>query len=198
MRIAPELFLKELVIGGLGSGVFEISKVFRNEGIDATHNPEFTTIEVYKPFANYHYMREMTETLFREIVRKVNGGSLQVRITKQKKVEEGTAAAATSSTSSDATSSNSASTTDVSATTATSSVEEELIIDFSQPFRTIDIMSTLQAKLNRDSPLPDPNNEASLAEYLQICKNNNVEVKAPITLPRVLGKSINSCNFHQY
>ena len=52
LRIAPELFLKQLVIGGF-ERVFEVGKVFRNEGIDSTHNPEFTSIEFYMAYADY-------------------------------------------------------------------------------------------------------------------------------------------------
>lgn len=52
LRIAPELFLKQLIIGGF-ERVFEIGKVFRNEGIDSTHNPEFTSIEFYMAYADY-------------------------------------------------------------------------------------------------------------------------------------------------
>ena len=52
LRVAPELFLKQLIIGGF-ERVYEIGKVFRNEGIDATHNPEFSSIEFYMAYADY-------------------------------------------------------------------------------------------------------------------------------------------------
>jgi len=60
MRIAPELYLKELIVGGIDR-VFEIGKQFRNESIDMTHNPEFTTCELYEAYADYHDLMEMTE-----------------------------------------------------------------------------------------------------------------------------------------
>lgn len=62
MRIAPELYLKELVVGGL-ERVYEIGKQFRNEGIDLTHNPEFTTCEFYMAFADYNDLMELTEQM---------------------------------------------------------------------------------------------------------------------------------------
>ena len=62
MRIAPELYLKQLVVGGLDR-VYEIGKQFRNEGIDLTHNPEFTTCEFYMAFADYYDLMELTEKM---------------------------------------------------------------------------------------------------------------------------------------
>lgn len=62
LRIAPELWLKRLVLGGMDR-VFEIGPAFRNEGLDATHNPEYTTCEFYKAFANLEELIDMTETL---------------------------------------------------------------------------------------------------------------------------------------
>ena len=62
LRIAPELYLKQLVIGGFDR-VFEIGKVFRNEGIDSTHNPEFTTCEFYQAYAEYNDVMKMTEDM---------------------------------------------------------------------------------------------------------------------------------------
>jgi len=72
MRIAPELYLKELVVGGL-ERVYEIGRQFRNEGIDLTHNPEFTTCEFYMAYADVHDVMEMTEELVSGLVFAVKG-----------------------------------------------------------------------------------------------------------------------------
>ncbi len=66
MRIATELHLKRLVVGGMGR-VFEIGRIFRNEGVDKRHNPEFTSMEAYQAFGDYETMAELTETLIREL-----------------------------------------------------------------------------------------------------------------------------------
>lgn len=70
LRIAPELYLKRLVVGGMGP-VFEINRCFRNEGMDLTHNPEFTTIEWYYPYKTYFDLMEMTKELFYTIFDKL-------------------------------------------------------------------------------------------------------------------------------
>ena len=66
LRIAPELYLKRLVVGGL-ERVFEINRNFRNEGLSTRHNPEFTMIEFYQAYATYKDMMDLSETLFREL-----------------------------------------------------------------------------------------------------------------------------------
>lgn len=63
LRIAPELFLKRLIVGGLSDKVYEINRCFRNEGISTRHNPEFTSIELYEAYSDYHDMMALTETL---------------------------------------------------------------------------------------------------------------------------------------
>lgn len=73
MRIAPELFLKQLVVGGYDR-VFEIGKQFRNEGIDMTHNPEFTTCEFYMAYADYYDLMGMTEDMLSGMVKELTGG----------------------------------------------------------------------------------------------------------------------------
>ncbi|HET6737868.1 MAG TPA: bifunctional lysylphosphatidylglycerol synthetase/lysine--tRNA ligase LysX [Kribbella sp.] len=72
LRIAPELFLKRLSVGGMGK-IYELNRNFRNEGADATHNPEFTSVEAYQPYADYHVMRELTRELLIEAATAVYG-----------------------------------------------------------------------------------------------------------------------------
>lgn len=72
LRIAPELYLKRLVVGGF-ERVFEINRNFRNEGLSTRHNPEFTMIEFYQAYADYHDLMDLTENLFRTIARDVLG-----------------------------------------------------------------------------------------------------------------------------
>ena len=82
MRIAPELFLKQLVIGGLDR-VYEIGRQFRNEGMDMTHNPEFTTCEFYMAYADYEDLQRMTEEMLSGMVREITG-SFVIEIEGQK------------------------------------------------------------------------------------------------------------------
>ncbi|KAJ3564172.1 hypothetical protein NP233_g8467 [Leucocoprinus birnbaumii] len=77
LRIAPELYLKELVVGGLDR-VYEIGRVFRNEGIDLTHNPEFTICEFYMAYADAEDLMDITETLIEGLVKNLTGGSTKL------------------------------------------------------------------------------------------------------------------------
>ncbi|NIN71329.1 MAG: lysine--tRNA ligase [Gemmatimonadetes bacterium] len=75
LRIADELYLKRLIVGGL-ERVYEIGQVFRNEGIDRTHNPEFSMLELYQAYADYHDMMDLTEALVHHVVQEVKGTSV--------------------------------------------------------------------------------------------------------------------------
>ena len=72
MRIAPELYLKRLIVGGM-ERVYELGRVFRNEGIDIKHNPEFTIVEIYQAYGDYQDMMELTETVVSQTAQKVLG-----------------------------------------------------------------------------------------------------------------------------
>jgi lysyl-tRNA synthetase class 2 len=75
LRIAPELYLKRLVVGGLDR-VYEINRNFRNEGVSTQHNPEFTMLEFYQAYANYHDLMKLTEELIAFVALEVNGTTL--------------------------------------------------------------------------------------------------------------------------
>lgn len=72
LRISLELYLKRLIVGGL-ERVYEIGRVFRNEGVDTRHNPEFTLMELYQAYTDYHGMMDLTENLYRTVAKKVLG-----------------------------------------------------------------------------------------------------------------------------
>ncbi|MFT6050113.1 MAG: lysyl-tRNA synthetase class 2 [Patiriisocius sp.] len=72
LRIANELYLKRLIVGGF-DGVYEFSKDFRNEGMDRTHNPEFTVMEMYAAYKDYHWMMDTTEKLLEEVAMELHG-----------------------------------------------------------------------------------------------------------------------------
>ena len=75
MRIAPELYLKRLIVGGFEK-IYEINRNFRNEGVSSKHNPEFTMIEFYQTYANYEDMMNITENLLKHVVNNVKGGDV--------------------------------------------------------------------------------------------------------------------------
>ena len=79
LRISLELYLKRLIIGGM-ERVYEIGRVFRNEGVDTRHNPEFTLMELYQAYTDYNGMMELTESMFRHLAKKICGSA---RITYQ-------------------------------------------------------------------------------------------------------------------
>ena len=74
LRISLELYLKRLIVGGLEK-VYEIGRVFRNEGVDTRHNPEFTLMELYQAYTDYHGMMDLTENLYRYLAQEVCGGT---------------------------------------------------------------------------------------------------------------------------
>ena len=78
LRIAPELYLKQLCVGGMDK-IFELNRNFRNEGADATHNPEFTSVEAYQAYADYDTMRELTRELIIKAAQAVHGDPVAVR-----------------------------------------------------------------------------------------------------------------------
>ncbi len=78
LRIAPELYLKKLIVGGLSDKIFEINRCFRNEGISTRHNPEFTSVELYAAYKDYNDMMDITEELITFLVKKIHG-TMQIK-----------------------------------------------------------------------------------------------------------------------
>ena len=75
LRISLELYLKRLIVGGM-ERVYEIGRVFRNEGLDTRHNPEFTLMELYQAYTDYHGMMDLTEKLYRHVAKEVTGSKI--------------------------------------------------------------------------------------------------------------------------
>ncbi|KAG3034631.1 hypothetical protein JG687_00006310 [Phytophthora cactorum] len=159
LRIAPELFLKQLVIGGFDR-VFEIGKVFRNEGIDATHNPEFTICEFYQAYADYNTLMDTAEEMISGIAKDVTGSfKIQYPMDETKESSEG------------------------------SEDEPAMVeIDFTPPFKRLPILETLEECLGEK--LPDVNSPDSIPALLELCERHNVECAKPHTCTRLVDKLI--------
>jgi lysyl-tRNA synthetase class 2 len=185
LRIAPELFLKQLVVGGI-ERVFELGKVFRNEGIDATHSPEFTSCEAYWAHADYTDMVAFTERVIRTVVGSVAGAG-KTTVTVQ--VHAGAHADALTSPAVRVLTAEEApqpSRLDVAAAAPPGAIFAE--IDFGMPFATIDIVPAL-AELG--APLPTNfNDPAALPELIAVAKRAGVEFTSEAGLSN--GKVIDS------
>merc|ERR1712110_522540 len=150
MRIAPELFLKTLVVGGLDR-VYEVGRVFRNEGIDLTHNPEFTLGEFYMAYADYNDLVELTEQLLSGMVTHIHG---KQQIAYHPDGPEG----------------------------------EEVIIDFTPPYRKVDMIEELR---NQGVEVPDNlSTEGARAILDKQCMERNVDCSHPRTVARLLDKLV--------
>lgn len=144
MRIAPELYLKMLVVGGM-ERVYELGKQFRNEDIDLTHNPEFTSIEAYQAFADYNDMMKMTEDLL---------SGLAMHLYGKTQIEYAPKGG------------------------------ESLTFNFAGPYKKLYIIPELETRLNIKFPENFSTEEFNLW-LQQICKDNKVDCKAPLTTPRL-------------
>ncbi|KAK9672241.1 hypothetical protein RND81_12G086400 [Saponaria officinalis] len=151
MRIAPELYLKELVVGGLGR-VYEIGKQFRNESIDLTHNPEFTTCEFYMAFADYNDLMELTEQMLSGMVKELTGG-YTVKYH------------------------------------ANGLDKDPITIDFTPPFRRIDMIEELEKMANLNIP-KDLASEETNKYLIDACVKYDVKCPPPQTTTRLLDKLV--------
>ncbi len=160
LRIAPELFLKQLVIGGM-ERVYEIGRQFRNEGIDLTHNPEFTTCEFYMAYADYNDLMTVTEDFFTGLVKTINNGSLILKYHPKGTTTEG------------------------------AGIGEPITIDFTAPFKRIPMIAGLEEALKVKFPPADQMHTEETTKFLSdLCVAHNIECAAPRTTARLLDKLV--------
>lgn len=144
LRIAPELFLKELVVGGLDR-VYEIGRVFRNEGIDMTHNPEFTSCEFYMAYADMYDLMDLTESLVTGMVEHLTGGTIL------KFHPDGKP--------------------DPKDDEETKAKKREWTLDFKRPWKRYDMIGTLEEKLGVKFPPGDTLDTPEANQFLKdLCK----------------------------
>ncbi|XP_061360422.1 lysine--tRNA ligase [Gastrolobium bilobum] len=152
MRIAPELYLKELVVGGLDR-VYEIGKQFRNEGIDLTHNPEFTTCEFYMAYQDYNDLMGITEQMLSGMVKELTKGSYKIKYH------------------------------------ADGIDKDPIEIDFTPPFRRIDMIEELEKMAGLSIPKDLSSEEAN--QYLKdACLKHEIKCPPPETTTRLLDKLV--------
>lgn len=157
MRIAPELYLKQLVIGGIDR-VYEIGKVFRNEGVDATHNPEFTSCEFYQAYSSFDELTKLTEDLVSQLVLSVHG-TLKVRVP-----SKNAQAAAPGE--------------DITSTFP--------LVDFTPPFQRLSFMDTLEEKMG--TKLPHLDSPDAIPTLLHLCRKHGLSTEGPHTLAILLDR----------
>ncbi|KAG8907964.1 lysyl-tRNA synthetase [Tulasnella sp. 403] len=165
LRIAPELYLKELVVGGLDR-VYEIGRVFRNEGIDLTHNPEFTICEFYMAYADMYDLMDMTESLVTGMVMYLNNGS-----TKMIYHPEGKEAKI--------------------GPDGKEIPAKAVELDFQRPWKRYDMIGTLEEKLGEKFPPGEELHTEAANKFLDdLCVKHKVDCTHPRTTARLLDKLV--------
>ncbi|OAF66426.1 hypothetical protein A3Q56_05851 [Intoshia linei] len=150
MRVSPELYHKKLIIGGFNR-VFEIGKLFRNESIDLTHNPEFTSCEFYMAYADYNDTLKITEDLLTGMVKTLTGGYV---VTYQ---PEGA---------------------------------KPMIIDFTPPFKKVDMLEELENKLSISFNRTNMDSNETVEMLKDVCIKHNIICKPPHTVSRLIDKLV--------
>ncbi|KAK7464909.1 lysyl-tRNA synthetase [Stygiomarasmius scandens] len=179
LRIAPELYLKQLIVGGLDR-VYEIGRVFRNESIDMTHNPEFTICEFYMAYADMYDLMDITEAMVEGLVKHLTGGETKLtfhpngknyrqpdnRISEQRKKG---------------------------AEHAGKEDEEGNVLemDFARPWKRYDMMETLEESLGVQFPPGETLHTEEANRFLRDqCNKHNIECSEPCTNARLLDKLV--------
>lgn len=156
MRIAPELYHKMVVIGGIDR-VYEIGRQFRNEGVDHTHNTEFTTCEFYMAYADYSDLYSMTEELLSSMVKSIYG-TYKIKYHPERTTDED---------------------------------GPEYEIDFTPPFKRVNMLPALEEALNVKFPAASELNSAESNKFLHdLCEKHGIQCLPPRTNARLLDKLV--------
>ena len=173
LRIAPELYLKELVVGGLDR-VYEIGRVFRNEGIDLTHNPEFSICEFYMAYADMYDLMDITEAMVEGLVKQLTNGKTTLEYHpdgKHPKVDE-----------------KGEPLKDAEGNVVPPRV---VTLDFARPWKRYDMIGTLEEKLGVQFPPGETLHTAEANVFLRaLAEKHGVECSEPRTNARLLDKLV--------